>query len=95
MGDKITTLKTELVEYMPEKKEPGVIYVSHRFELAIHLCACGECNQETVTDFGSWKQSWTLTLDAENRASLHPSIGNFQFSCRSHYWVKNGEVIWC
>jgi hypothetical protein len=23
-----------------------------------------------------------------------PSIGNWQFPCRSHYWIQGGQVIW-
>ena len=26
--------------------------------------------------------------------SLHPSIGNWSFACRSHYWVRNNRVQW-
>ena len=26
--------------------------------------------------------------------SLHPSIGNWGFPCRSHYWIRNNKVQW-
>jgi uncharacterized protein DUF6527 len=26
--------------------------------------------------------------------SLFPSIGNWSFPCRSHYWIDGGRVIW-
>jgi Family of unknown function (DUF6527) len=26
--------------------------------------------------------------------SLDPSIGNWGFQCRSHYWIKNNRVVW-
>lgn len=95
MVEKIKALETEPVEEMPEELKPGIIYVSQKYEIAIHLCACGGCGQRTVTSFGSWKDSWKLTLDEENRVTLSPSIGNFQMPCRSHYWVKKGEIVWC
>lgn len=40
---KIESLETEHVTFMPphEEMKDGVLYVSNRFSLAIHLCACG------------------------------------------------------
>jgi hypothetical protein len=26
--------------------------------------------------------------------SLDPSIGNWSFPCRSHYWIRNNKVRW-
>lgn len=81
-------LTREDVEFMPERKEPGILYVSERFALAIHLCACGRCGNETVTPLDG--DGWTLT----ERATLRPSIGNWQFPCRSHYFITEGRVQW-
>jgi hypothetical protein len=78
------------VEFMPEPLEPGVLYVSRKYEVAIHLCACG-CALETVTPIGAG--DWTLTV-ADGKATLSPSIGNWQFPCRSHYWICGGAVVW-
>ncbi len=36
---------------------------------------------------------WKLTFDGET-VSLHPSIGNWNFPCRSHYWIRNNRVEW-
>jgi hypothetical protein len=36
---------------------------------------------------------WKLYFDGEN-VSLEPSIGNWSFPCRSHYWIRGGEVRW-
>lgn len=35
---------------------------------------------------------WRMTYDGES-VSLHPSIGNWQLRCRSHYVVNRGRVI--
>jgi len=75
---KIHELKPEFVETMPEKKENGVLYISEKFQLAIHLCACRECNFETVTPFGESSNRWEL-INNEGLITLNPSIGNFQF----------------
>lgn len=79
------------VKTMPEKLEQGLLYISYEYEMAIHLCACGQCNNKTVTPFGDG--GWTLTDDA-GLITLSPSIGNFQFPCRSHYYITNNEVQW-
>jgi len=75
---------------MPKVLEPGVLYVSQEFKTAAHLCACG-CGEKVRTPLGATE--WKLT-DAPNGPSLYPSIGNWQQSCRSHYWIRCGEIVW-
>jgi hypothetical protein len=36
---------------------------------------------------------WKLKVDGEY-VSLYPSIGNWGFPCRSHYWIKRNVVHW-
>jgi hypothetical protein len=78
------------VEVMPEMLEDGVLYVSMIYALATHKCACG-CGEEVVTPFSP--TDWQLAFDGE-RVSLQPSIGNWNFACRSHYWIKGNRVRW-
>lgn len=85
----MSEFQVQYVEYMPEQKEQGVLYLSHRFRTAIHLCACG-CGYETVTPFSMW-DIWT---NDEGAVTMHPSIGNFSFACMSHYWIRDGKIVW-
>jgi Family of unknown function (DUF6527) len=39
------------------------------------------------------KANRELTFDGET-VSLDPSIGNWSFSCRSHYWIVRNQVRW-
>lgn len=39
----------EFVEYMPDELREGILYISMKYGTAIHLCACGNCGQQTVT----------------------------------------------
>lgn len=87
-----TKLTTQEIETMPEVLEQGVLYVSRKFELAIHLCACG-CGIQTVTPFDH-PSGWVLTDDPEG-VTLRPSIGNQQFPCKSHYWITKGRIEPC
>lgn len=80
----------EFVEYIPETVEERKIYVSIPFGTVIHKCACG-CGEEVVTPLGP--AEWRLTYDGAS-ISLYPSIGNWGFACRSHYWLENSEILW-
>src|SRR5690242_16753705 len=83
-------LRHELVEYLPECLQEGVLYVSFQFGTAAHRCCCG-CGQEVVTPLGP--TGWQLTIDS-GAVSLFPSVGNWSLPCQSHYWIRGNEVIW-
>lgn len=83
-------IKLERVRTMPAQLESGVLYVSEEFETAAHLCACG-CGSKVRTPLGPTE--WRFT-DHPEGPSLYPSIGNWQRSCKSHYWIDRGEIEW-
>lgn len=87
---KASHFSPQFVESIPETLTPGVLYVSMTLASAIHLCACG-CEQEVITPLSP--TDWKLCFDGEN-VTLDPSIGNWSFSCRSHYWIRGGKVRW-
>lgn len=84
-------LTIRLCEYIPETLAPGILYVSERFETAIHLCVCG-CGTKVVTH---WDEGgWTLTLNADKTvATLSPSI--LHRPCGSHYFLRENRVVPC
>lgn len=83
-------LEAEFVEYVPDKLQSGILYISRRFSTASHLCCCG-CGLEVVTPLNAAK--WRL-VEHSNSVSLRPSIGNWGFPCRSHYVIDCGRVNW-
>src|ERR1039458_6166357 len=83
-------LSHKFVEFVPNVLEKGVLYVSITYGTASHLCCCG-CGREVVTPITP--TGWKLIFDGET-VSLHPSIGNWNFPCRSHYWISNNRVEW-
>lgn len=85
-----TVLTPEFVEYIPDDLKDGTIYVSMRFATAAHKCVCG-CGNEVITPISP--TDWQLLFDGES-ISLHPSIGNRSFPCRSHYWIRHNKVQW-
>ena len=85
-----TSIKHEFVEYVPSELAEGVLYVSIRYATAVHSCACG-CGNKVVTPITP--ADWQLLFDGDT-VSLAPSIGNWGFPCRSHYWIKGDEIRW-
>jgi hypothetical protein len=83
-------LRHEFVEFIPEVLEVGIIYVSIKYATAVHKCCCG-CGSEVVTPISP--AGWKLIFDGET-VSLDPSIGNWSFSCQSHYWIHRNRVKW-
>src|ERR1035437_3026982 len=87
---KTKAMRLELVELMPSKLESGVLYVSHKYQTAAHLCACG-CGEKIRTQLGPL--GWQFKNQRQG-PSLYPSIGNWQKPCRSHYFIKGGRIVW-
>lgn len=87
---KAAFVKPDFVKAIPERLDEGVLYISLDHRIAIHLCCCG-CRQEVVTPLSP--ADWQLRR-VGNAVTLHPSIGNWSFTCRSHYWIRGNRVEW-
>jgi hypothetical protein len=83
-------MQHEFVDCIPDQLREGVLYISLSYATAVHKCACG-CGQEVVTPFSP--TDWSMVFNGE-AVSLAPSIGNWSFPCRSHYWIERGRVVW-
>lgn len=87
---RIERIAPQLVELAPPTLKPGVLYISQKYKVAVHLCCCG-CGEKVVTPLSP--AEWRVSL-ADGNVSLYPSIGNWAMRCRSHYWVRNNRVVW-
>jgi hypothetical protein len=83
------TIQHKFVEYIPSTLEESILYISIEYHTAAHLCACG-CGNLVVTPITP--TDWKLIFDGRN-VTLSPSIGNWNFKCKSHYWIKNNTII--
>jgi hypothetical protein len=81
-------LKHKFIDLVPDVLENGVLYISIEYCSAIHKCACG-CGNEVVTPLSP--TDWQLIFDGKT-VSLNPSIGNWNFECKSHYWITKNKV---
>jgi hypothetical protein len=87
---RINQIRPQFSEFIPDELEEGVLYISERYKTASHKCACG-CGEEVVTPLSPVE--WRLHKDGDI-VSLHPSIGNWNYTCRSHYWIRRNVIQW-
>ena len=80
----------EFVEIIPKDRQEGVLYISIPFATAVHNCFCG-CGTKVVTPISP--VFWKLIFDGET-VSLSPSVGSWDFACRSHYFIRRNRVVW-
>lgn len=89
---------TEFVKEIPndEELQDGILYIAPHYAAAVHKCMCG-CGAKVVTplNIGENKFNNAWNWNYIKNVSLNPSIGNFQFCCKSHYFLTEGKVIWC
>lgn len=83
------TIQHKFVEFIPDTLEEGILYITLEYATALHKCACG-CGIEVVTPLSP--NDWKMIFNGK-AVSLYPSIGNWQFACRSHYWIENNQII--
>lgn len=81
-------IKHKFVEFIPDEIEEGILYISIEYCTAIHRCVCGCCN-EVVTPLSP--TDWEITFDGKS-ISIYPSIGNWNFPCKSHYFITKNNV---
>lgn len=83
-------LSPRFVEQIPEHLEEGVLYVCETYRTAAHKCCCG-CGEEVVTPLTP--AGWSVRKHGST-VTLHPSIGNWSFQCKSHYLIVRNKVVW-
>ena len=86
----ITQLEPCFVDGVPETLEDGRLYISIRFKTTSHLCTCG-CGERVVAKLNP--NDWNMLYNGRD-ISLHPSIGNWSFECRSHYFIRKNKIVW-
>lgn len=88
----MTTERFQLavVDSIPEKLKAQTLYVTTDGDVAGHLCACG-CGREVITPLSPI--NWSITIGRRG-PTLSPSIGNWAFPCRSHYFIRDGATEW-
>lgn len=87
---RLNKFNLRFVQRVPENLSFGTLYICLDCNVAIHQCACG-CGEKVVLPIDPGY--WSLRYDGEN-ISIYPSVGNYQFACKSHYLIRDNHVIW-
>lgn len=87
---KVGFIKPEYVEQLPDHLVEGVFYICEAFDLTAHKCCCG-CGEDVFNKLSPVK--WQLTKMPDGSVSLDPSVGNWKYACRSHYWIRKNRVV--
>jgi len=57
-------------------------------------CPCGCCKRLEMMLLKGVEPRWDISLDQKGRPTLRPSVW-LGVGCRSHFWLRNGKVVWC
>ncbi len=87
---KVQVIRPQYVEQLPDQMEEGVLYICDEFDLTAHKCCCG-CGEDVYNKISPAK--WRLTKMSDGSVSLNPSVGNWKYACKSHYWISKNRVI--
>lgn len=88
---RLTHIMPRFVEGIPKVLEDGVLYISETYGTASHKCACG-CGMRVVTPLSPI--DWKVVRETDGSVSVFPSIGNSDYPCESHYWIRGNEIVW-
>jgi len=83
------------VEQIPDTLKMGLLYISYRYGIAVHLCPCG-CGGKVVCDLKPhWENGWDI-IDKEGLVTLRPSIGNWsgEHPYHAHYYITDNKIEW-
>lgn len=95
---RVDSLEPFFVNHVPQDKflAEGRIYISLKFGVAIHFCACG-CKGEAVMDIKTKedKRGWSLT-ENQGKVTFRPSVGNWngQNPYHAHYFITENKIEW-
>ena len=98
---RIDEIKPVLVMELPKSvndMKHGILYLKHNEDdtyESFHLCPCG-CGEPVYLQYGG--KGWNITLSINGRGlksvTISPSVGCFDFPCKSHYFIRENKIIW-
>jgi hypothetical protein len=70
-----------------------VVGVKGNYWLAVMKCPCGCGDTLHMNLIDSHRPCWKLAISKDHTISFKPSLWR-KSGCRSHFFIRNGEVIW-
>lgn len=93
-GDQV--YRTRKSEELPVSLKSRTLYIlgsPKPWSVAL-LCPCGCKNPIQLSLLENDFPSWQLLLGPKGQPTLEPSIWRTN-GCRSHFFMRNGKIIWC
>lgn len=56
-------------------------------------CPCGCGKRLELLLFEEAKPNWSINIGKGGKPTLHPSVW-LKGGCKSHFWLRDGKVIW-
>lgn len=84
------------VEDIPDNLENRIIYLIgevNRPWSASFNCPCGCEEVISLSLISTDRPRWRITHNKDERITLYPSVNKIK-GCKSHFFIKNGKVIW-
>lgn len=84
-------------QYLPKSLAARTLYIVEEDgyqEQAAMVCPCGCGRTLHMNLIPDERPCWKVIRHKDGSSSLHPSVWR-QIDCRSHFWFKQGRVIWC
>lgn len=81
----------------PDKLSERIIYLigeGGHLWFAVMLCPCGCGETLHMSLLVDGRPRWELTEHFDGTISLVPSIWR-KTGCRSHFWLRHGQIRWC
>ena len=90
--------RTEWVEDLPEHITKNTIYIigGRKYPFyAVVTCPRKKCKKLPHLEIShKFEKRWKVTETKQGVLSLNPSIYITDSSCKCHYWVKKGHIVW-
>lgn len=80
----------------PEEVKGNIVYIvgGDDYVKWAYLRCPDNCGENIMLNLSKNKKpSWTVKQDKKGRVTIHPSVDKLD-GCKSHFWIKNGSLIW-
>jgi hypothetical protein len=88
--------KAQTCDDEPEHLVPNVVYlVGERTQwAAVFLCPCGCQKPVWLNLLKGHRPLWVVSVNPKGVPTISPSVDR-RVGCRSHFFLRNGRIIWC
>jgi hypothetical protein len=94
---KAELFKSLRVEDFPDSMKRFTIYLAsggENIRAAGLVCPCGCGEVIELNLLASVRPCWQVIEHPKGLVSLSPSVRRMN-GCRSHFWIRNGQINWC